>query len=715
MASESRTTVKFMRGGLIGLASAAIALLIWSLGWFDVWEAKTWDWRASILARSGEATDDIVLILLDQNSLDWATRENGLTWPWPRELYGAIADYCRRAGAKALAFDVLFSEPSTYGVEDDRILGAAMAEFDHVAAALFLGYKSGQAVRWSEASVELNLPIEGLAEWIRQAPPQLLVFPRAAIPIPEVAHNATILCNVHLDPDPDGVYRRVNLFSLFDQQLFPSLGLGAYLASVPEANIRITDAGLMVGRLTAPLTTQGGSLLRFRGPAGTYKTYSAAAVLQSEIRLLTGTGPAIVNPEGLRDKFVFFGFAAPGLYDLRSTPVGGVYPGVEIQATMLDNFLSQDFVWPVPGGMTVVLAIGLALASAVGVSFFSRPISGVAVGALGVGLPLAGALVTYEIGFWLPLMVLEVSVMLAVAVGLLVNYATEGQQKKFIKNAFKQYLSPAVIEQLIQHPERLQLGGERKVLSIFFSDLQGFTSISEGLAPEDLTVLLNEYLSAMTAIIQAEGGTVDKYEGDAIIAFWNAPLDIPDHAQRVVRAALECQRTLAEMRPAIRSQIGKDLLMRIGINTGPAVVGNLGSSTRFDYTMLGDAVNLAARLEGANKDFGTYTMISQATRDLIGSSFCVRELARLAVVGRREPVIVYEPMLAAAHKAEQKTLAAFERGRELFYDGRFDEAFRTMDAIREQDPAAAAYAEKCRALGGQKLEAWQGVWVMKNK
>jgi len=715
MAGASQTTVKLLRGGLIGCASAAIALLIWSLGWFDVWESKTWDWRASLLAETGQATDDIVLILLDQNSLDWGSRENGLTWPWPRELYGAIADYCRRAGAKALAFDVLFSEPSTYGVEDDRVLGAAIAEFDHVAAALFLGDKSGQAVRWPEASGVPPLKVEGLSDWIKRAPLQPLVFPRAAIPIPQVARNAAILCNVHLDPDPDGVYRRVKLFSFFDQRLFPSLGLGAYLASVPEVSIRIGDAGLQVGRRTVALTVQGGPLLRFRGPAGTYKAFSAAAVLQSEIRLLTGSGPAIVDFEALRDKFVFFGFSAPGLYDLRSTPVGGVYPGVEIQATMLDNFLSQDFMWPVPGGMALLLAIILALASAVGVSFCSRPISGVAVGALGVGVPFVGALVAYERGFWLPLMALEASVMLSVAMGLLVNYVTEGRQKKFIKNAFKQYLSPAVIEQLIQHPERLQLGGERKILSIFFSDLEGFTSISEGLAPEDLTVLLNEYLSAMTTIIQAEGGTVDKYEGDAIIAFWNAPLDIPDHAQRVVRAALECQRTLAEMRPAIRSRIGKDLLMRIGINTGPAVVGNLGSHTRFDYTMLGDAVNLAARLEGANKEFGTYTMISHATRELIGSSFCVRELARLAVVGRREPVVVYEPMSAAAYESDQKTLAAFERGRELFYNGRLDEAFQTMDAIGGLDPAAAAYAKKCRDLRGQRLEAWQGVWVMKNK
>ncbi len=226
----------------------------------------------------------------------------------------------------------------------------------------------------------------------------------------------------------------------------------------------------------------------------------------------------------------------------------------------------------------------------------------------------------------------------------MVNYSTEGRQKRYIKNAFKQYLSPAVIEQLISHPERLKLGGERRELSIFFSDLQGFTSISEGLSPEELTALLNEYLSAMTDIIQEEGGTVDKFEGDAIIAFWNAPLDLDDHALRAVRSALRCQESLARMRPAFRERVGKDLYMRIGINTGPAVVGNMGSHSRFDYTVLGDAVNLAARLEGINKQFKTYTMISQATLEQMADAFPVRELSRVAVVGRKEPVTVYEPM-----------------------------------------------------------------------
>jgi len=715
MPGGSSALVKLKRGGLIGLAGAAVAVTIWLLGWFDVWEAKTWDWRASLLAESGQASDEIVIILLDQASLDWASRENGLTWPWPRELYGAIASYCGRAGAKALAFDVLFSEPSTYGVEDDQVLGAAMADFGQVAAALFLGFQSGQTLSWPGTPANPHLRSEGLAEWIAAGAYQQLVFPRAVLPVPEVANGATVLCNVHLNPDRDGVYRRVKLFGLFDQQVFPSLGLGAYLASRPEARMRFGKKGLTIDNRTVPLTRRGETILRFRGPTGTYQTFSAAAVLQSEIRLLTGEGPAVVDPQALRDKYVLFGFSAPGLYDLRSTPVGGVYPGVEIQATMLDNFLSQDFMQPVSGPMTALLAIGLALVSAIGVSFFTRPVGSLTVGFLGIGLPAAGVLAAYLLGFWLPLIIQEVAVILAVATGLLVNYTTEGRQKRFIKQAFKQYLSPAVIEQLIQNPERLQLGGERKVISIFFSDLQGFTSISENLAPEELTALLNEYLSAMTDIIQQEGGTVDKYEGDAIIAFWNAPLDLPDHAQRVVRAALECQRRLAVMRPTIRARIGKDLLMRIGINTGPAVVGNLGSRTRFDYTMLGDAVNLAARLEGANKAFGTYTMIAQATRDLIGATAPVRELARLAVVGRREPVVVYEPMLAETYQSRQVALAAFDRGRALFYQGRFDEAYRTMESIQAQDPAAAAYAQKCRALRGQPPDAWEGVWVMQNK
>lgn len=209
---------------------------------------------------------------------------------------------------------------------------------------------------------------------------------------------------------------------------------------------------------------------------------------------------------------------------------------------------------------------------------------------------------------------MQFSLAIGIFISIFVNFYSEGKQRRFIKHSFNHYLSPDVIETLISHPENLQLGGQKKELTIFFSDLQGFTAISEDLDPEKL---LNDYLSLMTDIILDEGGTVDKYEGDAIIAFWNAPMDFADHALRGVRATIKCQEMLARHRPYFKKQSGHDLLMRVGVNTGMAVVGNFGSSRRFDYTMLGDAVNLAARLEGINRCLTPIPL----SRNILGKRF----------------------------------------------------------------------------------------------
>jgi len=220
----------------------------------------------------------------------------------------------------------------------------------------------------------------------------------------------------------------------------------------------------------------------------------------------------------------------------------------------------------------------------------------------------------------------------------------------------------------------------------------------------------------MTDIIQEEGGTIDKYEGDAIIAFWNAPVTQSDHALRAVRAALRCQAELASLRPHFKEKVGKDLFMRIGLNSGPAVVGNMGSRTRFDYTMLGDAVNLAARLEGVNKQFRTYTMVSGATVEKLGGAFPVRELARVAVVGRREPVTIFEPLLPEAQAAARPLLDSFAEGLQAFYAGRFAEAERLFARTASSDPPAAAYVEKCRELAASAPpQPWNGVWIMTSK
>jgi len=715
MALRSGVTPKLRRGIVIGLLGAALSLLPWALGWLDAWEAKTWDWRATLLAEPGKASDDICLILLDQKSLDWAKEENDLTWPWPREIYGAIVNFCRRSGAKSLAFDVLFTEPSKYGVGDDEAFGAAVADHGGVVFSAFFSNKSGNLTQWPKHAPLPTFTIQGLDQWLKQPDINGKAFSRAIMPVEELSAHAALICNVHLRPGPDGIYRQLQLFSTFDGKLLPSLGLGAYLAAHPNAFFKILPNKLIIDQKTIPIDSGGKAILRYRGPSGTHKNFSAAAVLQSEIQIRNGETPNIEEPRVFEGKYVFFGFSAPGLYDLRSVPVAGIYPGVEIYATMLDNFLSGDFMRPTPAGFTTLLAFLLALACALAVTYFSSPAQSIALGLLFLAAPILACLGAYAGGFWLPLVVLESACLVTLGLVMVANYSTEGRQRRFIKNAFKHFLSPDVIEQLIANPGQLKLGGERKTLSIFFSDLQGFTSLSEGMDPGQLTAILNDYLSAMTEIIHKEGGTIDKYEGDAIIAFWNAPLDIEEHALRAVRAALRCQAKLEDMRPEFRQRTGEDLRMRIGINTGPAVVGNMGSHARFDYTVLGDAVNLAARLEGANKQFGTYTMISRSTRDLLHDEFATRELARLAVIGRSEAVVVYEPMFHDEYDQRKIRLETFNEALSLYYSGRFKRALETFARIQNFDSAADAYVEKCKTCMASEIKDWQGLWIMDRK
>jgi len=700
---------------IMGIAGSVFALAVWAMGWTQTWEARTWDWRVQLLAKKSEFTDQICLILVDQNSLDWGTGENGWSWPWPREVYGVISDYCKRQGARMLAVDVLFTEPSPFGEADDERLGKAMSDYGRVISAMFLGEKTGSEQKWPEYLPPPEVQVAEFEQWIKENRDAQMIFSHASFPIPEVSRNSRTLCNVHLNPDPDGVYRRAGLFSVFDGKHVPSLGIAAFLADSTVKEARIKKGMLSIGDYDIPLDHKGNAILHYRGPSGTHRSYSAAAVLQSELRLISGEKPVIADENAFKDKYVFLGFSAPGLYDLRSSPVGGVYPGVEIHATMLDNLLARDFIRDTPAWAAVLMILGISLACALSASLLTEPLIIVGISLLFICIPPLMALSSYASGIWFPFVVCELAVISTIFLSLALKYATEGRQKRFIKLAFGQYLSPAVIEQIIADPDKLRLGGERRELSIFFSDLESFTSISEKLDPEALVALLNEYLSAMTDIIIEEDGTVDKYEGDAIIAFWNAPLEVPDHAVKCVKAALRCQARLAQMRPAFFQRIGRELNMRIGINTGYAVAGNLGSQTKFDYTIIGDAVNLAARLEGANKEFGTYTMISGNTRNALGESFGFREIARLGVVGKLEPVTVFEPMYLREYDIRKEIFRTFAQARDLYYQGNFSVAAGCFAEIARFDTVAAAYEKKCREMMEKPPENWNGVWVMTKK
>ena len=685
------------------------ALSAWRIGLLTEPEAMLWRWRVAAMAKPVATTSHIRIIALDQQSLDWGSRDNGLSWPWPRQAYEVLLAFCKRAGAKVVAVDLLFSEPSLYGVEDDQSLGRAMAENGPVVLGYGLTSAPGPATGvQAPPAIELT----GFAQWQSQGHPNQPG--QAILPVPELAAPSRLLACLANRPDPDGIFRRAALFTPLAGRPVPSLALAAWLATQPKPPpASIADSQLRLGDRRIPLDQEGKSLLRYRGPSRAITTVSAAAIIQSELLLREGK-PPIIDPATFANTYVFFGLTAPGLLDLRSTPLDGVYAGVEIHATMLDNLLAGDFLQDSPAWLTMALSLFWAMAAAMVILHCRTSVHSLLAFVLLPPLPLAAGFIAYQQGQWLPLAVQMLATLLSLTGGLLYNFATEGQKKRYLKRAFSQYLHPTVIEELLRDPDRLRLGGEQRELSIFFSDLQGFTTISEGLDAQHLTQLLNEYLSAMTDILMESGATIDKYEGDAIIAFWNAPLDQADHALRAVRATMRCQARLAELRPDFAARFGHGLHMRVGINTGLAVVGNLGSSQRFDYSMLGDAVNLAARLEGVNKVFATRTLISEATRKQLPPELLVREVGRVRVVGRGQAVTVFEPLPEQGGPSAE-ALQDFAAGLTHFQNGDFSGALHHFTRLAETDPVAACYVERCRALLAEPPKEWDGAWTMVGK
>jgi adenylate cyclase len=471
-------------------------------------------------------------------------------------------------------------------------------------------------------------------------------------------------------------------------------------------------ARLRIGEKVVPLDAKGNVVLRFRGRDVMATAISAAAVIQSELRLREDDTPT-VPPETFKDCYVFVGCSAPALLDLRPTPVDAKCPGVILHATFVDNLITDSFIASAATPTVILVVLATALAAAVSLTFSGRWWQAGSLSVVWLGAPMLAGFVAYARGQWWPVAAHETASALSLVGALALNYWAEGRQKAFIKQAFKHYLSGEVIEKILRDPAHLQLGGEKRELTIMFTDLAGFSTFSERLGPVELTTLLNDYLTEMTDIIMDEGGTLDKYEGDAIIAFWNAPLEQADHAVRACRAALRCQRRLAELREIYEKRTGAALHMRVGLNTGDVVVGNMGSRKRFNYTILGDAANLASRLEGANKAFGTEIMVAESTWRLASETFLGRQLADLRVVGRKTAVAVYE-LTGFANDAASSAWDFFAAGLTHFRAGDFAAAQKAFEQLPD-DPAAQHYARRCANLCAHPPEAWDGVWSLTEK
>ena len=674
------------KGKFFLLAVAGSLLVVGAL-----WAAHAWDGAENVLWQSRvayfaprESLDPkIGLILIDSSSLQEMEQDYGYRWPWPRSLYAEIIDFAAQAKSKAVIPTLEFTEPSDVG--GTQVDESFAATFDHgtpVVIPLALG--AGTEARWP-AEFARPQRIEDPERWLSAE------VRRADFPVAAIGTRAAELGDVSASPDADKVYRRGRLVRRFDGGFVPSLGLAAFLTAGASASV--TPGFLHIGERRIPIDHAGDAVLRFRNRPDSSRVWTAAQILRSAEDMREGK-PPLISPQALAGRYLFLGLAETGV--AFATPTAEAMSAAEFHATVLDNLLTSSFMRPASMAEKALL---LVLFASLGAGIALLP-SRAWLGILGAMTVAAGAIglgyLAYARGMWLPVAPIAASTLVAgVAMGSL-QHSWESRSRAHLDNAFRHYVPPQVIDQMLDDPSLLRLGGERRTLTVLFSDIEGFTSLSERNDPSQVVAFLNQFLEDMGNIIIGRGGTIDKYVGDAIVAFWNAPLDCPDHAARAVLAALDCQQLLAKRQQAYRDLLPETIRMRIGLCTGQAVVGNLGSAHRFNYTAIGDCVNTASRLEGANKAIGSTILASEATR-AAGGAACFREVGDLKLDGKEQPMRVFQ---ALPGKPSERELEVFARGLAAWRMGEMAAAQKLFEEL-PADPVAVRYADRSRrAMAG---------------
>lgn len=565
----------------------------------------------------GKPSKQIVFIAVDHEAVKRFGR-----WPWSRQV---LAQEVKKLDQAAVVlFDMVFSEATQ--AEEDRALGAAMASINAVAGFQFNGVIPAAP---GEAAESL-LANSALTE-IRDAP-ALIQQNIIELSVPDILSGSSALGAMNTLPDPDERFRRYPVAFLYQQMALPALGVQALRLFLNEdATLHRSGkaARLDIGARIIQLDHLGFTRLNFY-PAEDFTVWSFARL----------TDPGF-DPLSLSGKIVLLGVTEAGITDIRATPLGQ-YPGALLHATFVSNVL-EGHTLSEPGNITLgwlLPALALVCFSA---SFIGRLWLRLTV-YLGLlcGFYLAGILLYVHAQLWLetlfPLLTIGASALI-IETGLLDLANT---QSRMLRSAFSSYVPRTLVDRLVEQPEQLRLGGEKKVISVLFSDIRGFTTMSETMSPEQVAGLMLQYFQPMTEAIFAENGTLDKYIGDAIMAIFNAPLEQPDHAAAACRAAIAMQHAQLAINDALIRQGLPALKTGIGINTGPAVVGNLGSQIRFNYTAVGDSVNLASRFESSTKHLGVDIVIGEATHQLIEGQFPCREIGEIEIPGKEKRQKVYE-------------------------------------------------------------------------
>jgi adenylate cyclase len=658
-------------GLLLGAVASALALLVALSSIGRIVEDDSYDWRLRTTARPSDARPDIALILIDETSLRQFEPLFG-SWPWPRWLHSGVVDFLTQGHAKVIAFDILFTERDRRMAFEagGRQMSGAESDAEFVDAVR----RAGNVVLLADAvykgsEIDAGKPTEAdpaaIPGVLRHPSPGLPVRPSLAPPFPSLAGAALGIGHNFMVKEGGGTARAFLPVLAWQGVGVPSLGLSAAIAAthLNVDDVQLQADSLSLGSTRVPLDSTPGrtgqALLNFHGaykrPDGstTYPTYSFVDVLLSEDRLQSGAKPPI-DPAVFRDKIVFIGTSAEGLSDMWKTPFGGsAMPGVQLHAAFADDVLSSRSMRRATWGTDAAVTASVGMLTGVLATLLPVVWAVPVVAAVGIGV--AGWL-THEVGagVWLAAVAPISAVALALFEGVAWQYFVEDREKRRVKRLFGRYVSKDVFDHLMADPSIARLGGHRRDMTVLFSDIRGFTSASERGTPEAIVQQLNEYFTAMVQVLFRHHGTLDKFVGDMVMGLFGAPLDDPQHADHAVAAALEMTAVLDRLNAVWTADGRPPLDIGIGINSGEMIAGNIGSETIMSYTVIGDAVNLGARLESLNKEYGTRVLISEETRGRLSGPVRTRVIGDVLVKGRTKPVMVHE-VIGDGAAAESRT------------------------------------------------------------
>jgi adenylate cyclase len=736
----------------------SLSFIIATIGFYRVrlpflkfMELKTYDLRfvyRGILKPGNE----IALIVIDEKSLDEIGR-----WEWPRSMITELIHKLKKYNVKVIGFDIVFPEPDQHSqlktiisirdeaekyeivsqefydtlskktarADTDGNLARAIKEAGNVMIGYFFhteeeGLKdiSRNDAQFEEHTSKFAYPLYTLPPRTKTAADFPMTEAKSLeLNLPSFTSASKLSGYFNIDPDSDGVMRAIDLAIRFkDNFLIPlSLQMLRSYLNYPEIELKFHEDGIekvRLGNIDIPCNKKGKMLINYRGEEKTFKHYSFTDIIHDRI-------PA----HKFTDKIVLVGATAKGIYDIRNTPLDKTFPGLEVHANVIDTILRGDFlhrsIWTKLVDILIIIAMGLFT---------------------GLMLPrfkaIPGALFTSILFFFYIFVAcfvfthyrLLVSIIYPVMVHLLTyigitayHYMAEEKEKRRIRTTFQHYLAPSVVEQILEDPEKLQLGGEEKELTILFCDIRNFTTLSERLSPSQIEQLLNEYFTAMTTVVFKHDGTLDKYMGDNIMAFFGAPLDQPDHHLRACHTAIGMIEELKMLQEKWKSRGLPPLDSGIGINSGPMVVGNMGSASLFDYTVIGDNVNLGSRLEGLNKQYGTNIIVSEYTYRHVKDEFKLREVDLVRVKGKEKAVKIYELLRKEGipFKWEEPFLTHYEKGLKRYRNGEWMKAIEEFSiALRAfpNDSITRLYITRCKEFQETPPpDDWGGIYRFKEK